>query len=116
MRKCDTSTSYTIRRFPSLKTVVGKLFFSGWEHWDVRYGFKIFHCDKCYLVLEDEGGNFIKMSYHVDDGLIAHKGEAMWLLQKGSWPPICDEIRFSGRKEEISRHEHVSPRSQTGDG
>ncbi len=34
--------------------------------------------DKCYLVLNDDKGNFIKMSYHVDDGLVAHKGAKMW--------------------------------------
>ncbi len=38
-------------------------------HWHVAYGVKTMHYDKCYLVLEDTGGNFIKMSYHLDDHL-----------------------------------------------
>ena len=56
----------------------GKLFFKGWVGWHLRYGFRTIHYDKCYLVLDDKAGNFIKMSYHVDDGLVAHKGERMW--------------------------------------
>ena len=56
----------------------GKLFFKGWVEWHKLYGFQTIHYDKCYLVLSDKTGNFIKMSYHVDDGLVAHKGEKMW--------------------------------------
>ncbi len=44
----------------------------------MKYGFKTIHYDKCYLILEDSKSNFIKMSYHVDDGLIAHIGKEMW--------------------------------------
>jgi hypothetical protein len=46
--------------------------------WHLDYGFTTIHYDKCYLVYSDSKGNFIKMSYHVDDGLVAHKGAKMW--------------------------------------
>ena len=52
----------------------GKLFYEGWRSWHIKYGFKTIHYDKCYLVLSHTNGDFIKMSYHVDDWLVAHKG------------------------------------------
>ncbi len=49
----------------------------------MAYGFKTIHYDKCYIVLEDNGGNFIKMSYHVDDGLIQRAGHVASLQNGG---------------------------------
>ncbi len=46
----------------------GRLLFKGWVKWHLEYGFNTIHYDKCYLVLNDDKGHFIKMSYHVDDG------------------------------------------------
>ena len=45
--------------------------------WHVQYGFQQSHYDKCYLYLK-RNGQFIKISFHVDDGMVAHKGKQMW--------------------------------------
>ena len=91
----------------------GKLFFSGWVLWHVAYGFKTIHYDKCYLVLEGEGGNFIKMSYHVDDGLIAHKGESMWRRYKQAvsrrfamkYVSLAEKKKFLGMRFHLDRQQ-----------
>ena len=45
--------------------------------WHIEYGFEITHYEKCYLYLE-EGDSFIKIAFHVDDGMVAQRGDAMW--------------------------------------
>ena len=76
----DTGVPVELAPYGSIES--GKLFFKGWVTWHVKYCFRTIHYDKCYLCLEDSKGNFIKMSYHVDDGLIAHKGKDMWRRYK----------------------------------
>jgi hypothetical protein len=51
------------------------------HHVDVL-GFETSHQDKCLLVKYDPEGNFIKIVFHVDDGMIAQKGDAMFAQYK----------------------------------
>ena len=54
-----------------------RLFWEEFRQWHINYGFKISHYEKCYLYLarKDE---FIKIAFHVDDGMVAQKGKKLW--------------------------------------
>lgn len=56
----------------------GRLFWNKWVKWHLDNGFKTIHHDKCFLYKEWPDGSFIKQAFHVDDGAIAQKGDAMW--------------------------------------
>jgi hypothetical protein len=58
-----------------------RLYWEAFVGWHVQYGFQRSHYDKCYLYLVKED-NFIKMSFHVDDGMLAYKGDELWLTYK----------------------------------
>lgn len=53
----------------------GRVFWEAWIDWHLNDGFQIIHEERCYLHKRDSNGNFIKLCYHVDDNLIAAKGE-----------------------------------------
>ena len=54
-----------------------RLFWEEFRQWHINYGFKSTHYEKCYLYLT-KGDSFIKIAFHVDDGMVAQKGERMW--------------------------------------
>ena len=54
-----------------------RLFWEEFRQWHINYGFKTTHYEKCYLYL-NEGDDFIKIAFHVDDGLVAQRGEKLW--------------------------------------
>jgi hypothetical protein len=89
----------------------GRLFFKGWVEWHLEYGFNTIHYDKCYLVLNDDKGHFIKMSYHVDDGLVAHKGAKMWRRYRAAisqrfvmkYQSLEDKKKFLGMRFHLDR-------------
>ena len=55
----------------------GRLYYDAFMRWHVEYGFQTIHYDKCYIYLI-KGDSFIKMCFHVDDGMVAHKGKELW--------------------------------------
>ena len=55
-----------------------RLYWEAFVSWHISYDFQTSHYDKCYLY-KTRGPSFIKISFHVDDGMIAYKGEELWL-------------------------------------
>ena len=53
----------------------GRIFWEAWTDWHLTNGFSIIHEERCYLVRHGPDGAFIKMTYHVDDNMIAIRGE-----------------------------------------
>ena len=53
----------------------GRIFWEAWTDWHLTHGFSIIHEERCYLIRHGKGGDFIKMAYHVDDNMIAQRGE-----------------------------------------
>ena len=54
-----------------------RLFWEEFRRWHLEYGFKSSHYEKCYLYLI-RGEQFIKIAFHVDDGMVAQRGDALW--------------------------------------
>ena len=55
----------------------GRLYYEAFVSWHKNYGYTLVHYDKCYMFLY-RGSSFIKMCFHVDDGMVASKGKALW--------------------------------------
>ena len=53
----------------------GRIFWEAWTDWHLTNGFSIIHEERCYLVRYGPNGTFIKMAYHVDDNMIAIRGD-----------------------------------------
>ena len=54
-----------------------RLFWEDFRQWHIDYGFLSTHYEKCFLYLV-EGEEFIKIAFHVDDGMVAQKGDRIW--------------------------------------
>lgn len=54
-----------------------RLFWEEFRQWHINYGFLTSHYEKCFLYLV-KGEEFIKIAFHVDDGMVAQKGEKLW--------------------------------------
>jgi hypothetical protein len=53
----------------------GRIFWEAWVDWHINDGFQIIHEERCYLHKCDSNDNFIRLCYHVDDNLIAARGQ-----------------------------------------
>jgi len=56
----------------------GRLFFDKYVQVHVDMGFTQTHYERCLLILLKDNGDFIKIVFHVDDGLVAWKGANLW--------------------------------------
>jgi len=79
----------------------GRLFFEKYVKLHKDMGFTSTHYEQCLLILHRDDGDFIKIVFHVDDGLIVHKGEELWAWYQAEFAKTfqftCKEFtRFLG--------------------
>ena len=77
-RKCKLSRKLrsAMRLFLALYggAECGRLFYDEFVKHHVGLGFHATHLDKCLLILFGPGNTFIKIVFHVDDGIICYRG------------------------------------------
>ena len=56
----------------------GRLFWDSYIQFHEQLGFKKIHEDQCYLAMHKPNGDFIRILIHVDDSVIAQKGDALF--------------------------------------
>lgn len=56
----------------------GRLFYEKFVGFHKSFGFKCTLHDRCLLTLVHSTGDFIKIVFHVDDSLVAYKGDNLW--------------------------------------
>ena len=99
----------------------GRLYWETWTKWHVEYGFKKLHQDQCYLYLKGENGDFVKMAFHVDDGLVAWRGKELFMKYckdvaphfTVNWKDLEESRRFVGMEINLSQKQGVCEITQT---
>ena len=56
----------------------GRCYYETWNQVHLDMGFQPVHHDSCYLQIGGEGNSYIRFCYHVDDGVYAQRGQALW--------------------------------------
>ena len=54
-----------------------RAFYIDYFNWHVNIGFKAIHEDRCFLSIHRDG-EFIQFGTHVDDSIVARKGDKLW--------------------------------------